>query len=369
MKSTFSQKFIRNYTVSELQGVISALEQPAYRAKQLFQAAYSEGVHSFNEFSTLPVALRTELSKQFDLSVLTTETMQESDDGTIKFLFRLPDGKAVESVLIPSEMHTVEGAPKRQTLCVSTQVGCPLDCKFCATASLKVKRNLETAEIIEQLLQVRQITGKKVSNLVFMGMGEPMLNYDNVMKSVEIMTHPDTGLLSPKHITLSTAGIVPGIMRMADENIPIKLAISLHATTQDVRLKLMPIAKRYPLNELLEAAEYYYRKTRKVVTYEYILFDGINDGEDDVRRLAKITRRFPSKVNVIPFHNIEFTHPEGFAAELHPASQQKFDKFISRLKENDVVVMVRSSSGEDIDAACGQLAFSTTGKPIEKSAH
>ena len=359
VKSVFSQNFIRNYTISALEGRFLSLGLPEFRARQLFKAAYSDTVTALDDISTLPLALRSALGGELRLSVLVSETVQESADGTQKYLFRLPDGKAVESVLIPSEMLTNDGAPKRRTLCISTQVGCPLDCKFCATASLSVKRNLETAEIIEQLLQVRRLTGTKVSNLVFMGMGEPMLNYDNVMRSVEIMTHSEAALLSPRHITLSTAGIVPGILRMADENRPVKLAISLHATTQHLRLALMPIAKKYPLNELLAAAEYYYRKTRRVVTYEYILFDGLNDADADARRLAKITRRFPSKVNVIPFHDIGLTHPEGFAAELRPAPQEQFDRFIGLLKEHGAVVMVRSSSGKDIDAACGQLAFST----------
>jgi len=194
--------------------------------------------------------------------------------------------------------------------------------------------------------------------MVFMGMGEPMLNYDNVMKAVEIFTHPDLQLLGSRHITVSTAGILPGIMRMADENRSVKLAVSLHATTNVLREKLMPISKAFTLQKLGEAVEYYYRKTHKPITYEYILFEGLNDSELDVQRLARITRRVPSKVNVIPFHPIEFTNPEGFAAELQPTSKEKFQRFIAQLKHAGVTVMIRSSSGEDIDAACGQLAFS-----------
>jgi len=359
VKSTFSQNFLRNYTVPELKEQIIALGYPAFRAQQLFQAIYSDKMRPLSEIAALPADLRGLLADKFALPALTLATTRHSEDGTIKFLFKLADGKLVESVLIPSEMLTDEGDPKRQTICVSTQVGCPLGCKFCATASLKVKRNLETAEIVEQLLSVRSFSGKKISNLVFMGMGEPMLNYDNVMRSVEIFTSPEADLLSPRRITLSTAGVIPGIIRMANENCPIKLAISLHATTQELRLKLMPIAKKYPLNELLAAAEYYYRATRKTVTFEYILFDGLNDSENDARRLAKISRRFRSKINVIPFHNIEFTHPEGLSAELHPATPEKFNRFITQLKNFGAVVMTRSSSGKDIEAACGQLALSS----------
>ncbi len=366
MKSTFSSNYIRNNTVEKLHEINALYGHPKFRAQQLFRAIFSDTVEIFDDISTLPKDYRKFLNDNYILSALTLETVQRSDDGTLKFLFRLSDGNAVETVLIPSEMRAKDGEPKRQTLCVSTQVGCSLGCKFCATASLKIKRNLETAEIIEQLLQVRRYAKIKISNLVFMGMGEPMLNYDNVMRAVEILTHKDIELLSPRHITLSTAGVAPGIIRMADDISSIKLAISLHATTQHLRVQLMPIAKRYPLSELLDAAEYYYRATRKTVTFEYILFDGLNDSENDIRRLAKITRRFPSKVNVIPFHNIEFTHPKGIAAALRPATQEKFDLFISGLKNLGVVVMTRSSSGEDIDAACGQLALSHVGETAKQ---
>jgi 23S rRNA (adenine2503-C2)-methyltransferase len=178
------------------------------------------------------------------------------------------------------------------------------------------------------------------------------------MSAVEIFTHPKTELLSPKRITLSTAGMVDGIKRIADENRPIKLALSLHATTNGLRQKLMPIAKKYDLKTLMDAIEYYYRKTRRTVTYEYILFEGVNDSQEDAQRLAKITRRVPSKVNVIPFHAIEFTNPTGISAELKPTSPENFKKFIKMLQDLGTTVMIRSSSGEDIDAACGQLAFS-----------
>jgi 23S rRNA (adenine2503-C2)-methyltransferase len=195
-------------------------------------------------------------------------------------------------------------------------------------------------------------------------MGEPMLNYDNVMNAVEIFTHPDVNLLGAKRITLSTSGLVPGIMRLADEqrgtNTNIKLALSLHATTDSLRTSLMPINKKYNLQSLGNALEYYYRKTGLPVTYEYILFDGLNDSPDDARRIQRIARRIPSKVNVIPFHPIDFTHPHGLGAELRPTSPEKFQAFIQRLRDLDVTVMIRSSSGKDIHAACGQLALSNT---------
>jgi 23S rRNA (adenine2503-C2)-methyltransferase len=204
---------------------------------------------------------------------------------------------------------------------------------------------------------VEEYAGETITNIVYMGMGEPMLNYDQVFKSVAIITDPDNGLVSARHITVSTSGIPGAIRRMADEGQRVKLALSLHALTNGMRSDLMPINRRYDLTELMDAIEYYYRKTRQPVTYEYILFDNWNDTDADVRRLARITRRVPSKVNVIPFHEIEFTNPTGISAQLRATSREKFDRFIGKLKEQGVTVMVRSSSGEDIDAACGQLAI------------
>ncbi len=349
---------LKNYSLEELTGIVTELGEPKFRAKQCFLAIFQPGLRSLDDISTLPQSLRNKLEEQYRLFSMEIEDVQLSEDGTKKYLFRLSDGMAVEAVLIPSELITDYGEPKRLTLCVSSQVGCQLGCKFCATASLKLKRNLTVAEIVDQYMLVQQQSDKQITNMVFMGMGEPMLNYDNVMKSIDIFTHPDLKLIGARHITVSTAGVLPGIQRMADENRPVKLAISLHATTNALREKLMPLSKTFTLKKLGEAAEYYYRKTRKPITYEYILFDGLNDSELDVERLARITRRVPSKVNVIPFHPIEFTHPEGFAAELQATTKENFQRFIAKLKHAGVTVMIRSSSGEDIDAACGQLAFS-----------
>ncbi|MFN8358293.1 MAG: 23S rRNA (adenine(2503)-C(2))-methyltransferase RlmN [Candidatus Kapaibacterium sp.] len=349
---------LKNLSLTELTEIVKALGEPSYRAKQCYAALYNPEIRSFADMTTLPQALRKKLDEHYRLFSMDIANVQLSEDGTRKYLFQLADGKAVEAVLIPSELVTSAGEPKRLTLCVSSQVGCQLGCKFCATASLKLKRNLTVAEIIDQYMLVQQQSDKPITNMVFMGMGEPMLNYDNVMKAIDMFTHPDFKLIGARHITVSTAGVLPGIQRMADENRPVKLAISLHATTNALREKLMPLSKTFTLKKLGDAAEYYYRKTRKPITYEYILFDGLNDSEHDVERLARITRRVPSKVNVIPFHPIEFTHPEGFAAELQATSKENFQRFIAKLKHAGVTVMIRSSSGEDIDAACGQLAFS-----------
>jgi 23S rRNA (adenine2503-C2)-methyltransferase len=330
-----------------------------YRAKQVYDAIYIQRVAGIDDIVQLPQPLREKLSSEFRTQSVELKTLQHSQDGTKKFLFDLWDGRSVESVLIPSEMVESDGHPRRLTLCVSTQVGCNLGCVFCATASLKLTRNLTSGEIVDQFLEAQKHSTKPITNIVFMGMGEPMNNYDNVMLATEIFTDQRTKMVAPRRVTLSTAGVIPGIIRMADEGRIIKLAVSLHATTQERRAELMPIAKKYKLSELIDALEYYYRKTRKSVTYEYILFDGFNDSIEDVRRLGKLARRMPTKVNVIPFHDIDFTQPQGFAKELRPSSREKFEWFIRELRNEDVNVFVRSSSGEDIDAACGQLAFST----------
>jgi 23S rRNA (adenine2503-C2)-methyltransferase len=365
-----AMRCIGNYLPRELSQKLVEMGHPAYRGNQLFRAVYAQQPlpdGDIQQITVLPQILRQELAEYFGPAMRAVKLgeAQKSADGTVKMLFHLLDDTAVETVLIPSEMVDEQGDPRRRTLCISTQVGCALGCAFCATASLKLKRNLAVAEIVDQFMAAREICQTDITNIVFMGMGEPMLNYDNVMKAVQILCWGDNPLMSPRHITLSTAGVVPGIIRMADEKSPIKLAISLHATTNGQRRALMPIARKFELSTLLDAAEYYYRKTRRAITYEYILFQGFNDSEEDARRLAKITRRVPSKVNVIPFHEIEFTSPEGLAAELKPAPAHTFHAFIQSLKNKDVTVMVRSSSGLDIDAACGQLAFSNAAPTVQ----
>jgi 23S rRNA (adenine2503-C2)-methyltransferase len=303
--------------------------------------------------TNLPRKFQQELQSRYAIPSLRIERMSESADGTKKFLFQLEDSRSIETVLIPSEMN-IEKAPRR-TLCVSTQVGCPLDCQFCATASLKLKRNLTSGEILLQIFDVERFLGTSITNLVFMGMGEPMLNYENVVRSLRIIT--GTELLGARRVTVSTSGIPEAIRKFAKEGLNVKLALSLHATTNELRSKLMPINRRYPLEEVLSAMEDYYKVTGRPVTYEYILFDGLNDGRQDVQRLAKIARRVPSRVNIIPFHPIDFTHPTGFASELHAPSKATFDAFLSSLRNAGVTALVRTSSGQDIEAACGQLAL------------
>lgn len=328
---------------------------PRFRAEQLFYWLYNRGVTSFQDCTNIPKPLRAELDARFAIRHPDVGREQHSADGTRKFLLQLGDGRGIETVLIPSESEEA-GQPKRLTICVSTQVGCPLDCKFCATASMKLKRNLGAGEIFGQYRVVQARTAARITNLVFMGMGEPLLNYDAVMQAVDLLTHEKTAGIAASHITLSTAGMVEGIRRMAEEGRKIKLAISLHATTDELRQRLMPINKKHPLEQILAAAEYYYAATRRRITWEYILFDGLNDGVDDVRRLVRLTRRIPSKVNIIPFHPISSAFPDDLPLPLVSPPRARIEEFARRLRAENVTVMLRASSGRDIDAACGQLA-------------
>jgi 23S rRNA (adenine2503-C2)-methyltransferase len=352
---------LKGLTLPELQTFVTSIGEQKYRAKQLFDWLYTKEASSFGEMSSLSKSLRIALESEARIDSMRLIEAQISDsDGTEKFLFELHDGKRIESVLIPprtafkSAEAGEEEEQKRLTLCVSTQVGCPLDCTFCATATMGFHRNLTAGEIVDQLLQVKKISGKRITNIVYMGMGEPMLNYEQVMNSADIFA---TGCkIAAKRITLSTAGWVPNIRRMADEQRKMKLAISLHTLDDAKRSELMPVNVKYPLGELLGAAKYYYAKCKQRITFEYILFDGWNDAEGDIRKLVRLTNDLPCKINIIPFHSIAFTNPTGIARTLKPATAARAGEFVRRLRDAHVTVFVRSSAGEDIDAACGQLA-------------
>lgn len=348
---------IKGKSAVELGRLVESLGEKAYRGRQIYDGLYISRYAYPGLFSGLSVELRDKLEQECRFDSVSVGAVRESIDGTIKLLFSLYDGRSVESVIIPSEMRGEQGMSLRRTLCVSTQVGCNLGCVFCATATLTKARNLTAGEIIDQYLQASGYASSPITNLVFMGMGEPLNNYDNVMNAVAILNDQRTRMVAPRRTTLSTAGVVPGIIRMADDNLKIKLAISLHAPTQEQRQQIMPIARRWPLNELMEAVDYYYKRTRKSVTLEYILFKDFNDSDADVRRLARLCRRAPIKLNVIPFHDISFTkQPRDL--ELKPASPERFEEFIQQMRDEGVFVYVRSSSGHDIEAACGQLALS-----------
>ena len=348
-------------SVEELKTLFVDAGFERYRGEQVFYWLYNQGSESFDEMTNLTKDLRRKFDEAFVIQHPRIDVEETSLDGTRKFLVTLDDGLRVESVLIPSETED-EGQPKRVTLCVSTQVGCALDCKFCATASMKMRRNLTLGEIVGQYFLIQKQLPRRITNLVYMGMGEPMLNYDNVMQSIAIITHEKTCGVSSNHITISTAGVVDGIMRMADEGRKPKLAISLHSADDATRSMLMPINKKHNLEALTNAVSHYYRRTKRRITYEYILFDGINDDERAMRKLVKLVRRIPSKVNIIPFHQIDLavTHMPG--VELKPTPQKRFERFVESLRSHGITVMVRSSSGKDIHAACGQLAVTNPRK-------
>jgi 23S rRNA (adenine2503-C2)-methyltransferase len=350
------KKNIKNLTIAELQEYLVSVGQPKYRAKQILENIYNQRADTFNKITSIPKSLQQKLTNDFDIISIKSSKSQHSSDGTIKYLFELKDGSSIESVLIPCE-YADEDKRNRRTLCISSQAGCALNCEFCATGKLKFKRNLTASEIVDQVLTVEKQSGKKITNIVFMGMGEPLLNYENVKKAVEILTNRENQLIKKRKITISTAGIIPKIIQLADDNLPVKLALSLHACTQDIRKKLMPSAEKWKFDKLIESIDYYYKKTKTAVTFEYILFEGINDRIEDIKRLAKLAKRIPAKINLIPFHTIEFTNPSGFASELKPASKGKIQWFRKELLKLDVQSFQRTSSGLDIDAACGQLAL------------
>ncbi len=353
---------LKGLTQKELEEFVHSIEEKKFRGGQLFDWLYNKEAGSFDDITTFSKSLRNKLDEHATIDTLELLTFHKSiHDNTTKFLFQLKDGKRIESVLIPpktafqnGDVYNEEDEQKRLTLCVSTQVGCPLNCVFCATGAMGFGRNLTAGEIVDQVLQTKKISGKKITNIVFMGMGEPLMNYDSVMNSIGIISNGMN--ISTRRITLSTAGWVDGIIRMADEGKKIKLAISLHSLDDDVRSKLMPLNKKFNLHQLIKAVEYYYRKIKIRITFEYILFAGINDRMEDAKSLVKLSKTIPCKINIIPFHNIGFINPKGFAANLHPAPLREADKFANLLRKNHVTVFIRSSAGEDIAAACGQLA-------------
>ena len=345
-------------TRHELEGFCSSVGQKSYRAGQIFQWLYGKSVSSFDGMTDLGKDLRERLSEGATLEGITPVTSQVSGvDGTAKYLFSLRDGLLIESVLIPPTRKREDRVKadedlKRLTLCVSTQAGCPLDCKFCATATMGFQRNLTTAEIIDQILRVQSLSGKTITNVVFMGMGEPMINYDNLMKAIEIIT---AGMgIAPRRVTVSTAGWADRIRQMGEEQRMVKLALSLHSAVEETRTTLMPITKKFGIQALRSALEFYYSKTKRFVMYEQVFFEDLNDTDREVRALIKFARAIPCKINVIPFHPIGFTHPSGIAATLRPSPRMK--EIVEELRGHKLTVMVRGSSGEDITAACGQLA-------------
>jgi len=332
---------IRDLTLAELRAELEAMGEKPFRAAQVFEWLYKRKAASFDEFTNLAKPLRDKLSARFAINGLEVADKRESTDGTTKFLFRLGDGEHVETVLIP--------AGKRLTVCLSTQVGCKFACAFCASGRLGFKRNLRTSEITGQLLTVQKALGREPTNFVFMGMGEPLDNWDNVEKALRIMNAPEGLGIAARRMTVSTAGFVEAFGRIAALDLQINFSLSLHAVTDRLRDRLMPINRRFPLEEVVGAAEKYVRSGGRMMTLEYIVIAGVNDSLNDADGLAAIARRLKAKVNLIAYSPVE-------GCDFKSPSAAEVARFKRWLEERRVGTTLRLSKGADIAAACGQLA-------------
>jgi len=336
---------IRALSKEELMAVFTAQGNKAFRGKQVYEWLWKKGAHRFEEMSNLSKQTREFLENEFSINHIAVDSMQRSQDGTIKNAIRLHDGLIVESVLIPT--------PKRTTACVSSQVGCSLDCKFCATARLKRMRNLNPDEIYDQVLaidkQSRLYHNRKLTNIVFMGMGEPLMNYNNVLKAIEKITSKEGLAMSPKRIVVSTSGIPKMIKKMAQDGVKFNLAVSLHSAIDEIRSQIMPFNEIFPLIDLRKALEFWYAKTKRQITYEYVVWEGVNDSTKDILALIEFCKFAPSKVNLIEYNPIE-------GGDFQQAKPDVIDNYVRMLEAKNIIVTVRRSRGKDIDAACGQLA-------------
>src|SRR5690554_2065467 len=339
------KKDIRKLSKDDIRDFFVSNGDKAFRGNQVYEWLWKKGAHSFDDMTNLSLSAREMLNQHFVINHIMVDNMQQSADGTVKNAVKLHDGLVVESVLIPTKTRT--------TACVSSQVGCSLNCEFCATAKLKRMRNLSPDEIYDQVLtidkQSRLYHDRPLSNIVFMGMGEPLMNYNNVIDSIEKITS-DEGLgMSPKRITVSTSGVSKMIRKMADDQVKFKLAVSLHSAIEEIRNKIMPFTVNFPLTELRDSLQYWYQKTRSKITYEYVVWKGINDDEKSIQALVKFCKHVPCKVNLIEYNAID-------DGDFQQADDQAIESYIKALENAGIVVKVRRSRGKDIDAACGQLA-------------
>ncbi|MEW6196139.1 MAG: 23S rRNA (adenine(2503)-C(2))-methyltransferase RlmN [Bacteroidota bacterium] len=342
--------FIKGYTLKELQDYCISIGEPKFRGNQLFNWLYNHISFDFNEMQNISKQFRSKLTEHCELKTLTLRAVQDSHStGTKKYLYETNDKRKIESVIIPEK--------ERNTLCISTQVGCPLDCKFCATGLMGYKRNLSSGEIVDQyLISAKELGKENITNIVYMGMGEPLLNFDNTLKSLEIFTHELTKGLSRTRITVSTAGIPHKIKELAESSYRVKLAFSLHSAFDEIRNKIMPINKKYSLKENIEALRYYAQKTKTRITFEYTMLNDLNDRNEDLKALTKLCSKLPSKINLIPFNSIKHMNPGGISAEFEPTPYKNILEFADGLRNNNITVMIRETQGDDIAAACGQLA-------------
>ncbi len=336
---------IRKLTATGLEAELLQMGEQSFRSKQVYSWLWEKSATSFEQMTNLSQELRKRLAERFEIRAITEDSRQVSNDGTIKSGFRLYDGNLIEGVLIPAD--------DRMTACVSSQVGCSLTCKFCATGKLDRLRNLDAAEIYDQVALIAEQSRKEydvpLTNIVYMGMGEPLLNYSNVLESVERITSPDGLGMSPKRITVSTAGIAKMIRKLGDDRVRFNLALSLHAANDAKRNLIMPINESNSLESLGESLMYFYEQTGTRVTYEYIVFSGFNDEISDAKELALFCKNVPCKINLIEYNPIE-------GEQFKNASDDKIEAFRQFLESKNLIVNIRRSRGKDIDAACGQLA-------------
>jgi 23S rRNA (adenine2503-C2)-methyltransferase len=342
------KKDIRSYSKDELRDFFTSQGQQAFRGNQVYEWLWKKNAHTFDEMTNLSKEIRLFLEEHFSINHIAVDSIQRSKDGTIKNAVKLFDGLVVESVMIPADNRT--------TACVSSQVGCAMGCTFCATARLKKQRNLNPDEIYDQVAAINReselLHGHKLTNIVFMGMGEPLLNYQNVMEAIDKITS-DEGLgMSPRRITLSTVGIPKMIKKMADDAVKFNLAVSLHSAIDEIRSKMMPVNISSNLDELMESLKYWHEKTGNRITFEYVIWKNINDKKKDIDALVSYCKRVPAKVNLIEYNPID-------DGEFEQASPIIIDQYVSELERNGIIVNIRRSRGKDIDAACGQLANKT----------
>ena len=346
-----SKKTLKGLTLSELKDYFISIGEPGFRAEQVFKWTYGDMVNEFDEMNNLPKSLRQKLTEEFSIDTLSYLTSEISASTiTKKYIFETADGNQIESVIIPER--------KRTTLCISTQVGCPLDCKFCATGLMGYTKNLSAGEIFDQFkLASKDYKDSEITNIVYMGMGEPLINFKETVKSLEIFAEELTTGMSLKKITVSTAGIAPKIKELIKTGLKVKLAFSLHSCFEDIRSRIMPINEKYPLKENIEALKDYAKITGTRITFEYVMLKGINDRDEDVKAISKLMSSLPSKLNIIPFNSLKHMNPSGLAGELESSSKDRILWFADKLREKNITVMLRNTQGDDIAAACGQLAI------------
>ncbi len=336
-----SKKDIKNFTLEELKEIIVKMDEPVYRAEQIFYWLYQKWIINFDEMNNIPYSLRNKLNQNYYISTLELSEHIKSIDKTEKFLFKLSDGNFTETVLISTK--------NRKTVCISTQVGCKFNCGFCASGQIGFVRNLTQSEILNQILFLQHNLKKDITNCVFMGMGEPLDNYENVSKAIIMMNDPKGMNIGARRITISTCGIVPGIEKLKDLGIQVNLSVSLHSANNNLRNELMPINKHYPLERLIKACEKFIKKTGRIITLEYVLIGNKNDSLQEANAVAQIARKLKAKVNLIPWSSVA-------NMKFQPSQKKDIDMFVKRLINKGIKVTMRESKGKDIKAACGQLA-------------